>query len=303
MDKKIVKILPIILIIIAIASTICSSIKGSSSISTHIIIAETILMTYVASFLVFYVDFRKNKSILSIIGLIGIGICFILAILYYIKSNNMSKMDYDSIMNAHKNINTIRKLYTTMDQIVNSLRLVVIIGLISIKVEDSITKLSKKSSFVAIIISLIINIYMVWKSVETTSFVYRLGGLFSNLTTILVFAFIIFQLFAEEEKEVPSNTNTEVSVSTPPQPSSYAFSMNGPKFRNPALEEQEARIAAEKAQREALQQMTNNIPQQSSIPVPYQATTTMIPTGQIQQNQNIASQNTETQNQNGQIFR
>ena len=258
MEKKLIKVLPILLIAIVIINAICSSINNiPDTVETYITLAKTVLITYLTSFIVFYVDFKKNKSAMSILGLVGIAVCIILTIIYTVKVNSDIKTtNYHEIKKIYESVKTYSKLQMTVTQIIGLLRLIVIIRLISINTTDSIAQLSKAGAYLTLIINKLINTVGIWKEIETKSFIYKVGDVSGDLCTILVVTFIIFQLLAEEEKELLTKEKIEEPI--PEQKPIGLPPSNGLSFRNPAQEELDARIAAEKAQQKLEQQSVQN---------------------------------------------
>lgn len=225
MDRKFIKILPIILMVIVIANEICSSIKGISlEVPIYVALAKTILMTYITSFLVFYVGLKKKQSPMALIGLIAVGVCLLLVVIYFIKSDSIMKLtDYNEMKKARDSLATLRNIQSTATQIVSALRIMVIIQLISVNTTDSITQLSKVGAVLAIVVDRFINIIGIWKELSIDSFIYKVGSVASDTVTILVFTFIVFQLFAEEDKELLAKEKIESPLPDNPQASGLDY--------------------------------------------------------------------------------
>ena len=246
MDKKIMKIMPIVFILILIASVINSlDIDLPSKLSTGILYTETLVTSLIIEFLIFYYDYKKNKSAVSIIGLLGIALYIIISIVYLVISNNSIKnLDMNSLQSYMKLSKAILNIEETITYVIDMLKYFSMLSIMNHKINDQIATISQ------------IGVYL-------SSFVYYMINI--GLINICIFTFVIYQLFAEEELKL-----AQVAEEKPKEaPNPQAFQTNGPRFRNPALEAQQARLAQQQNQQQPMNnQMGQNQFQQPPINQP-----------------------------------
>jgi hypothetical protein len=274
MAKQILKALPLVFLIILIGSLmILSGVNFPSWAETAITAAELISISCIIELLIFYVDFKKNQSVSSAIGLLGVGLYIILAIVVLVMSETMlNSSNYDSIKETYKLIKNIKLAGSITKEIIAMLKYFSIFSLISHKSTDGIAEISKIIAYFSTFVYHTLNIaYDVVDYSKIPNFVSIIREGSNELIKIAVFAFVIYELFTEEEVR-----QAEIKMERASNPQQApAFQPNGPRFRNPALEAQEARLA---------QQNQNNQVNQPVTPTtivnqqPVQTQTTMMPT-------------------------
>ncbi len=266
MDKKIVKIIPILFLIILVASIINTIYEDlPSSVSTGIVLAESMVSVCIIEFLVFYIDYKKNKSVISIIGLIGIALYITLNIVYLIMSKNILKSasSYESLKSSYKLLKTFGNIEQTTMNIISMLKYYSIFNLINNKNNDQISTLAQIGAYLAVFIHYGISIGAIFSEKALPKFITITNSASYQCIKIFVFTFVIYQLFAEDEIKVAKALEESASKPSNPQ----AFQTNGPRFRNPALEAQEARLAQQQNQSQQQQVMNSQqmMPQQQLV--------------------------------------
>ncbi|MBQ6404934.1 MAG: hypothetical protein IJJ63_02655 [Bacilli bacterium] len=267
MDKKIMKIMPIVFILILIASIINSlDIDLPSKLSTGILYTETLVTSLIMEFLIFYYDYKKNKSAVSIIGLLGIALYIIISIVYLVISNNSIKnLDMNSLQSYMKLSKAILNIEETITYVIDMLKYFSMLSIMNHKTNNQIATISQIGVYLSSFVYYMINIGLVFVTEKTPDFIRIISKTSYRLINICIFTFVIYQLFAEEELKL-----AQVAEEKPKEaPNPQAFQTNGPRFRNPALEAQQARLAQQQNQQQPMNnQMGQNQFQQSSISQP-----------------------------------
>lgn len=241
MDKKLMKIMPIIFILVLIASIVESLWEDMpSQLSTGIVYTETMVATLILELLIFYYDYKKNKSAVSIIGLMGIALYIIISLVYLIMSKTAAKnVDIDSLQSYIKTTRIILNIEQITSYIVSMLKYFSMVNIMSHKTNDQIVSMSQIGVYLSAFAYYMINIVLIFITENVPKFVNIISKNSYRLINIFLFTFVIYQYFAEEDLKIAEATEEKVKELTKNQ----AFQPNGPRFRNPALEAQQARLA------------------------------------------------------------
>ena len=307
MKENVGKILPIILLLSLIISAITSfaDISDMNETLTYSLAAFLqIVETCGVAFLVYYMARNKKDSIVGIFGYLSIVVYIVVIIAYliYVKNIDTSKLVFSSasISEYYDKIKVFTNVRTVVLAVIELLKYMCIIQLISENTHDNISYLAKMGSYLAVIVYAGLSIIVVFQK-DSSETLLKVIELANQAFTMFMATFIIFQYINREESVVePLPATSEQPTSPQPQASEGTFSAfgdpnkNKPRFRNPALEEQEARLAAEKAAKEATQSQQTPISNQQMVnqnmmnqpPIAGQQPTVYPQGGTVQQNTN-----------------
>lgn len=294
MDKKIIRFFPLFLILCLLLDIVLANITvDSKGIWFYIIEFVSFVDIFAVTGVIFYIDHKKNESISSIIGLIGIAISFIVTVVSIILAKNIDVSDLSSLTKITNQAKTMRNISTVLAQTISCLKYLSIINLISVNLNNSITDLSRKGSIITNIIHHALKIYITLGNISTKNFLYKASNYTFRIFEIMMLTFIIYQFLSEEESHINDdvrdiqntiskiNNNTvgmnmsmsmnnnlnTMNTNQVPIPTPQATSSHEIKFRNPALEEQQRRLAEEERQRTLGQQsMQLNPTYQQQVP-------------------------------------
>jgi len=262
MNNKILKFIPLVLLASLIAEIIPMVAKDLNiSTTSWTILLPELLFTGIISFIIFYADMQRNNSTIDSFGMITIVIYAILTIIYMAMIQNITSID------DIKTVGTIQKLTATTTSILLTLKYIAITNLVSLENNSKYTDVLKKITIAVAVATGLIGILFTWGAIKVNTAIYVIYAMSDNIFKAAIYSFILIQVIEANEnlnkkvEEIPQQT-----VETPPVPeTNNMFSSNTPKFRNPALEAQEARLAEQKRAQEAL---TNQqaIPQQQPVP-------------------------------------
>lgn len=234
MSNKIMRYLPIILILFLVIDGINIWVNSDSKVLLYLGVASTLVGTITIPFLIFYVHLEENTNPIALIGILSLVAYIIMSIIYTISFKNLDIDKWDQL-------NTMHRIQQTIASVINVLKYIAIIQLIDKKSNKTITIFSKYGAMLAISIYYLLQIIYYWiEKTNGAENIYNWQTLLHKFFEICVFAFVIYQMFDEKEeilvkREMPTTTGTNQ-----PKPS---FDTT-PKFRNPALEAQEAIIAS-----------------------------------------------------------
>lgn len=294
MDKKIIRFFPLFLILCLILDIVLSNITADSKgIWLYIIDFLSLIDIFAVTFVIFYIDHKKNESISSIIGLIGIALSFIVTVVSIILAKNIDVSNLSSLSKIANQSKTMRNISTILNQTISCLKYLSIINLISVNLNNSITNLSRKGAMLTNIIHHALQLYIILGEVSTKNFLYKASNYTFKVFEILMLTFIIYQFLSEEESHINDdvrdiqntiskiNNNTigmnmsmnnninTISINQPqmvPQTPPVANSSHEIKFRNPALEEQQRRLKEEERLRAMQQTPQINATYQQQVP-------------------------------------
>lgn len=264
MSKSVAKFFPILLIACLIIDAINTFSTGTVSTVMNVLgAASTMIGACSLALLVFYVDLEKNNSDMAKAGFASILLYIVFSVIYMITLKNGS----------FSVASTMHKLQSTSIHIVHFLQYTTILKLISAPISDPIGSKAQMGAFVMNGVRYLVLIIMVWVTIKIDSPVYKISGLIYDAFVLLVITFVIYQTLEG------SSTNEGMIQPQPQQPlgnnglqqpqqnqQATGFSTT-PKFRNPALEQQEAMFAAQNQQQMMQQPMMQQMPQQYSDPM------------------------------------
>ena len=284
MSKSVAKIFPNLLIACLIIDAINTFSTGTVSTVMNVLgAASTMIGACSLALLVFYVDLEKNNSDMTKAGFASILLYIIFSVIYMI-----------TLKNGSFNVaSTMHKLQSTSIHIVHFLQYTTILKLISVPISDPIGSKAQMGAFVMNGVRYLLLIIMAWVTIKINSPVYKISSLIYDAFVLLVITFVIYQTLEG------SSTNEGMVQAQPQQPlgnnglqqpqqnqQATGFSTT-PKFRNPALEQQEAMFAAQNQQQMMQQPMMQQMPQQYSDPMMAQQQMMQQPTMQPMQEQPV----------------
>ncbi len=245
--------------------------------------------------IIFYADRNKNNSLIPLAGYIGIGIYIIILIAYLLiaKAQPSSMEEYKIFYEKVKRYANYQELAKNL---IISLEYVSIVNLLHFRTLNSKSQMMKVFAFLSAVVFFILSTIVIWKTEDNEKLQYAVE-MTKNIYYLFLALFITLQALGDGELLAPATeapltnnvqNNTELPTSTN-QETIFGNSTSGkPKFRNPALEEQEARLAAQK---DAQEQMNNQ--QEMLIQSETQSTQmnpNMMPQQPIPMNQNMMPQ-------------
>ena len=261
MNNKIIKYIPLLLVASVIAQIIPVVITDLSLITSYWLLGiATMIFSSTIAFIIFYADSKRNNSVVASIGLFVTAIYVVSSIISLIIARNTSSLsDYNTISN-------LAKFQATLTAVLEMLRYMSITSLISIENNSNTTNLFKMGAYISAGVYGLLGVISVWSVSSIDLTLPKLLTVTKEVLQIMIYSIILIQVVesGENNSEIESHpvspTNTQAQfnnmvISNEPTPT---FT-NTPKFRNPALEEQEARIKAEQMQKAAMAQ--NNQPQ------------------------------------------
>ena len=263
MSNKVMKFIPLLLIVLVIVDSLPMFVKSMDyTTTTWIVTISTMAIAAITSFIIFYADLKRNDSSISVFGMIAVGIFVVLTIINLILAKTMSSSG-DFIVAS-----TISKLISTTAAVLTTLRYVSIANLVSIENNSSTTNLFKTG---AVISAAIIGVYGVvtsWTTVDIT--ITNIATVTQSIFTVMIYSFILMQVIEAEEMLNKKATEVQQQPQQAPQqqfqaqqaPENNMFASNTPKFRNPALEAQEARIKEQQ-----MNQQVNSTPTTPSFQI------------------------------------
>lgn len=252
MGKNIMRFFPILLalcILVDIVGLFVTDISANAWITVKSI--STIIDSISISLVVFYVAIKKDDMAF---GKIGLAVLLLYVAIELISIIAFKTFDLNiKYIKVYSVVITIERI---IGYVINCLRYWCILELISECASGSRTELIKIGAEITIAIFYLFSVIILLAEIDYTATFYKLNNIVYSLFELAVLTFIVYQVLDNEEKTVLAPTPVEQSSESNP------FADNKPKFRNPALEEQEARI---KAQQEA-ENMAASTPTQQSIP-------------------------------------
>ena len=274
------KFIPLLLIGLVIVDSLPMFVKSMDyTTTTWIVTISTMAIAAITSFIIFYADLKRNDSSISVFGMIAVGIFIVLTIINLILAKTMSSSG-DFIVAS-----IISKLISTTAAVLTTLRYVSIANLVSIENNSSTTNLFKTGAVISAALIGVFGVVTSWTTVDIT--ITNIATLTQSIFTVMIYSFILMQVIeAEEMLNRKATEVTEQPQQAPQQqiqpqqaPENNMFSSSTPRFRNPALEAQEARI------KEQQMQQTNNTPATPSFQI-------------VNNNQPLINNNNPPQNQN-----
>ena len=241
MGKTIVKLLPVVfLLILAATILVASDIKMSTDLKIVIAFLETIVSTTIIELLIFFVDFKKNKSIVSIAGFISLLVYVAIAIIVVVMAHKtMKNLDFSAIQKFYEKVEKLQRVEGIALEVIAILKYYSIFNLISISTDDVLVVVSKISAYVSVLVY-----HGLCMGEKLSDFLTKVKSVSKEVIPIAIFAFVVYQLFAEEEQQ----TREVIEESSQDKPKTDFSTSNGPRFRNPALEAQQARLAEQQNQ-------------------------------------------------------
>lgn len=241
MGKTIVKLLPVVfLLILAATILVASDVKMSTDLKIVIAFLETIVSTTIIELLIFFVDFKKNKSIVSIAGFISLLVYVVIAIIVVVMAHKtMKNLDFTAIQKFYEKVEKFQRVEEIALEVIAILKYYSIFNLISISTDDVLVIISKISAYVSVLVY-----HGLCMGEKLSDFLTKVKSVSKELIPIAIFAFVVYQLFAEEEQQ----TREVIEESSQDKPKTDFSTSNGPRFRNPALEAQQARLAEQQNQ-------------------------------------------------------
>ena len=241
MGKTIVKLLPVVFLLILTATIlVASDIKMSMDLKIVIAFLETIVSTTIIELLIFFVDFKKNKSIVSIAGFISLLVYVVIAIIVVVMAHKtMKNLDFSAIQKFYEKVEKLQRVEGIALEVIAILKYYSIFNLISISTDDVLVIISKISAYVSVLVY-----HGLCMGEKLSDFLTKVKSVSKEVIPIAIFAFVVYQLFAEEEQQ----TREVIEESSQDKPKTDFSTSNGPRFRNPALEAQQARLAEQQNQ-------------------------------------------------------
>lgn len=281
MSNKIMKFIPLVLIISVIVDALPLFMKSIDyTTSTWMVTISTMALAAITSFIIFYADLKRNDSTISVFGMVAVGILVVLTISTLILAKTMNSMSDFNVANI------LSKLTTTATAVVAALRYISITNLISLENNSSTTNIFKTGAVISAGLIGLFGIITAW-STTTNITIINLATVTQNVFKVMIYSFILMQVIEAEEmlnrkvvevQQQPQPTSQE-QIQPQQAPENNIFSSSTPRFRNPALEAQEARI------KEQQMQQTNNTPATPSFQI-------------VNNNQPLINNNNPPQNQN-----
>ena len=222
-----------------------------------IILALVVLVSEVCAIpaILFYVDRNKNDSLIPIAGYISIVVFIGIVTAYIITLKNSETQSMAELNALYEKVNNFKNYQNLVKNIIVLFEYVTIVNLLHFKTLNSKAQLSKVFAFLAAFIFFVLSTILIWKTEDNEKLQYA-AEMTKDIYYLFLALFVTFQSIGDGVLSVPvtetQQSNSEQSqeqISNPVnQEPIFGNSASGkPKFRNPALEEQEARLAAQKA--------------------------------------------------------
>ncbi len=256
-----------------------------------LLVAETCAIPAI----VFYADRNKNDSLSPLAGYICIGLYFIIVIAYLVVLKSKATTTFTSTAELNDFYDKMQK-YKNFQELAKNLVLVFeyvsIVNLLQFKSLNSKSQMMRVFAYLGAFIFFVLSTVLIWKTEDNTKLQYSVE-IAKSAYYLFLALFITFQAMGDGEvlapaTEVPLTNSVQNSIETPAstnQEPIFGNSASGkPKFRNPALEEQEARIAAQKA---AQEQMNNQQGMPQGGPQTMSMEQNMMPGQPMPMNQNM----------------
>ena len=254
MNNKIIKFVPLLLVASVIAEIIPLIIKDLSLTTSFWIIGITSMVFAITiAFIIFYADLKRNNSVIASIGMFVTVIYAISTIIALVSSRNMTSLsDLETAAN-------LAKFQATLTAILEALRYMSITNLVSLENNSNTTSLFKNGTLISAGLLGLLGVISAWSTVTIDSKLPEIISITRDVFKTMIYSFIFIQVVEAEEninKKVAEPVQEQSQLQQPQQDTNNIFMSNTPKFRNPALEEQEARIKAQQ-----IQNSVNNIQQ------------------------------------------
>ena len=258
---KIFAVLFLIAIIIKAVFTFADIHNMNKTLELILEAYQDIVLTCAIPFLIFYVDRNKNDSVIGMIGYLMIGVYALIYVGTLIYTENLkadSIKDLESIRNLYNTIENVGKAASVTLILMSGIKNMSMVSIASEETENVIAKYAKVAAYLLAFVFVVLGIVLVFKSEsfsgpQTITKIKTLTNYLFLFTLVMMVGFQYGGKLYEGEITPPVTQNTNQQFPTGQNQLSY--SNNGkPLFRNPALEEQERKIAEEKARKEAMQQ-------------------------------------------------
>ena len=246
--------------------------------------------------IVFYADRNRNDSLSPFAGYIGIVLYMIIVIAYLVMLKSKSSTSIGELSAFYEKLKRYANFQELAKNLIITFEYVSIVNLLQFKSLDSKSQMMKVFAFLGAFIFFVLSTVLIWKTKDNEKLQYAVEVAKSAYYLFLAL-FITFQAMGDGEiltptPEVPTTNNVENSTETPTSTTSepmFGNSSSGkPKFRNPALEEQEARLAAQKAAQEQMNNQQGMMPQGGQQTMPIEQN--MMPGQPMPMNQNMMPQ-------------
>lgn len=255
MKKNIIKAIPILFIICIIIECLNKFISPTPDYMKYITIISTVMSVFALPILIFLWDITKNDSGAGKLGLVLLGIYFILAIITTVAFNVDSISSFDSLEKYQAMAKTY-KVFSNIESsvlvLINGLSYLCIIRLLSKKSNDSLVEKVQVVAILSTILYYGFRLLNVWASFDYDSVMYKLPSIFDSLMMYSIISFALMQLVddtptldevasASPAAQVGSLVNSTGFGTAGMQQGTMDGGLSStPRFRNPALEQQEA---------------------------------------------------------------
>ena len=183
-------------------------------------------------FIIFYIDYKLNKNKLSVAGFIFLGIYY-----FYYVFNALTIIDFEAT----------KSVEASLKYIVNILEYSALTMMLLKNEDEVVVKTGKIGILVSIFLNQGLEIAKVWFTDSYNTVLRDLCNMTGSIFILFVCYVLYSQYIKEIEKPIVEEDIIEAKVVKENQKLKSVF--GGKKFRNPALEEQEKRLAAEREAR------------------------------------------------------
>ena len=291
MTKNAIKAIPLLFVVCIIIECLDKFISPAPDFMKYLTIISTVMSVFALPILIFLWDSIRNNSGAGKLGMVLLGIYLILAIIttFVLKTSSLSTFDsLEKYQSAFKTYKLFSQIQSSVLVLINGLSYICIIRLLCKKTADSLVEKVQVLAILSTVLYYGFKLLNVWASFDYDSVMYKLPAIFDSVMMYSIISFALMQLVddtptLEEVAAAPAPAQVGSLVNSTGFGMQQQSSMSGgvsstPRFRNPALEQQEA-MFAQQAQQQA---QTTQYQDQSA----YQQQTYQDPnayTGQYQQ--------------------
>ncbi len=268
MTKNAIKAIPILFIVCIIIECMHEFIVPTPDYMKYLTVLYTVMSAFALPLLIFIWDGIKNNSGAGKFGLLLLGLYLVLTIVltFFIKGSSML------LYSTEEQFASTYKLYTVLSKVQSSVLILIngfcyfcIIRLLSKKSADPIIEKVQVVAILSTVLYYGLTLLKVWVSFGYESIMYKLPDILESLMRFSIISFALMQVVddtptveevasAPAPAQVGSLVNSTGFGATSMQQSSASDGLSTtPRFRNPALEQQEAMFAQQAQQQAAYQ--------------------------------------------------
>ena len=262
MTKNAIKAIPILFVLCIIIECLEKFLSPTPDFMSYLTIFSAAMSAFALPLLVFLWDSIKNNSGAGKFGIVLMVLYVVLTIIltFFLKIDTLSSIDsMEKYKTLIKVISVSNKVHSSILVLINGLSYFCIIRLLSRKSADSLIEKVQVVAILSTVLYYGMRLLQVWVSFDYDSIMYKIPYILEYLVKYSIVSFALMQ--------VVDDTPTVEEVASAPAPAQVGSLVNStgfgttnmqqnesggmsatPRFRNPALEQQEAMFAQQQAQ-------------------------------------------------------